>query len=68
MNNEKEDIVDDPLTDTQRKLRAIVVEAVREVLQEERKRFDWLKFSLFVWDELLALCNKVASEIRARMK
>lgn len=44
MTEEKDEIIEDPLTDTQRKLRAVVVEAMREVLQEERKRFDWLKF------------------------
>ena len=44
MTDEKQEIINDPLTDTQRKLRAIVVEAVREVIAEERRRFDWMKF------------------------
>lgn len=44
MPNDNDEIIDDPLTDTQKKLRAIVVDAVREVIAEERRRFDWLKF------------------------
>jgi hypothetical protein len=50
----------DPLTDTG-KIRLVVKEAVHEALQEERKRFDPLKFIVFV-------CNTIVSEIAARNK
>jgi hypothetical protein len=61
MNNNEQIEKRDPLTESSRRIKAIVKDAVREALQEERRRFDPLKF-------IYNIAKKIAGDLESYIK
>lgn len=77
--NEDDDDLLTALTDTEKNFIQKLSDSERRILKgfrimqkkherEERKRWDWLKFTLFIWEQFSKVCNQIVSEIRSRMK